>query len=203
MTQRRKYSMNDKLDAMFHCILRIQELCVVIIILLVLSFFVSCARADTYLFPVKEPIYIKNKILCTAWYSYRRADMGGKQYRALNLPSREGSEILACASGKVIDTGYQRYAGVYIKIKIDNTNIVYEVNHLSNWNVKKGEDVKRGDVIGYVGRSGRTTGAHLRIVFYKDGEKMFINATTWGLDPYKDFEYSAGSSRDELRFDFL
>lgn len=175
----------------------------VIILIGICSQSIAGSSANSgYLFPLKEPVKLKGQIVCSAWYSYKRADMNGQKYQALNYPCREGSEILAPEDGIVLDTGYAKYAGVFVKILIPKTGEVIEFDHLSNWSVVRNQKVTRGSVIGYTGRTGRTTGAHLRIVLYKNGNKSFAGASTWGMN-YDDFVYIAGSSREELKFDFL
>lgn len=151
------------------------------------------AKDTGYLFPLKEPVYTHGKILCTSWYSKLRTEIiNGKrttyQYKALNYPSKYGTDILASGDGVVIDTLIDGYEGGTITIQYDN-GLTMRVCHLSKQLVLDGMRVKRGQVIGKVGRSGRTTGSHLRIVIEKNGERVFCNAETWGMK-YTDFNYS-------------
>ena len=64
-------------------------------------------------------------------------------------------------------SGYGRH------IRIDHGfNYVSLYAHLSRYNVKKGQKVKRGDVIGYVGSTGRSVAPHLHYEIFKDGERI-------------------------------
>lgn len=190
-----------------------------IIIILALILFPVIGTTETiitdYAFPLQEPVYIGNKILCTAWYSYKRQDMNGTKYQALNYPAREGSIVLACNSGQVISCGQMsgdRYSGWKVVILQDD-GVTVEYCHLSNqWVLPPrigpkgialpGSKVSKGDPIGTVGRTGRTTGSHLRIVFLKSGKRMFVAAETFGK-AYDDFEYRVGNTKDDLKFDLL
>lgn len=81
-----------------------------------------------------------------------------------------GTPVLAIGDGKVIKTGYSKGNGNMIKIK---HNSVYATAylHLSRYGkgVKTGAYVKQGDIIGYVGSTGLSTGPHLDFRFYKNG----------------------------------
>jgi murein DD-endopeptidase MepM/ murein hydrolase activator NlpD len=81
-----------------------------------------------------------------------------------------GTPVLAIGDGKVIRTGYSRGNGNMIKIQ---HNSVYATAylHLSRYGrgIKTGAYVKQGDIIGYVGSTGLSTGPHLDFRFYKNG----------------------------------
>lgn len=154
---------------------------------LFLFIFVGFARAD-YLFPLKEPVYVGKKILCTSWYSKYRTENGKTyQYKAWNLPAKYGSEILCPENGVIINTQIAGYEGAIITIKFDDGNEM-TFCHLSKYEILKGR-VSTGSVIGYVGTSGRSTGPHVRIRIDKNGERQFISSKTWGLE-YNKFYYS-------------
>jgi len=44
--------------------------------------------------------------------------------------------------------------------------------HLSGYNVRRGQRVKRGEIIGYVGNTGRSAGSHLHYEIFKDGKRI-------------------------------
>jgi len=81
-----------------------------------------------------------------------------------------GTPVLAVGDGKIIKTGYTRGNGNWIKIQ---HNSVYATAylHLSRFGkgIKTGTYVKQGDIVGYVGSTGLSTGPHLDFRFYKNG----------------------------------
>ncbi|MDE1162887.1 MAG: M23 family metallopeptidase [Acidobacteriaceae bacterium] len=84
----------------------------------------------------------------------------GEFHKGVDIGSPQGTPVHAPAPGRVIKAsmgnGYGR------EIEIDHGNgIVTVYGHLSGWNVTAGETVVKGQVIGFVGHSGRTTGNHL------------------------------------------
>ncbi len=84
-------------------------------------------------------------------------------YNAVDLGTHVGTPVMAAASGTVIvarSSGYNGGYGEYIAINHPNgTQTVY--GHLSKVLVSPGEDVERGQVIGFSGNTGRSTGPHL------------------------------------------
>ena len=84
----------------------------------------------------------------------------GEFHKGVDIGSPDGTPVHAPADGRVVKagpgTGYGR------EIEIDHGNgIITVYGHLSGYNVTVGEQVVKGQVIGYVGHSGRTTGSHL------------------------------------------
>lgn len=84
-----------------------------------------------------------------------------------------GTPIYAVGSGVVVEKGYTRGNGNYIKIKHDNT---YQTQylHMSGFakGIKKGSYVSQGQVIGYVGSTGLATGPHVCFRFWKNGRQV-------------------------------
>ncbi len=84
----------------------------------------------------------------------------GEFHKGVDIGGTDGTPVLAPADGRVIKAslaeGYGR------EIEIDHGNgIITLYGHLSGYDVMVGESVFRGQVIGYVGHSGRATGSHL------------------------------------------
>jgi murein DD-endopeptidase MepM/ murein hydrolase activator NlpD len=77
--------------------------------------------------------------------------------------------ILAPADGRIIRAGKDRLLGNYIKIE-HSSKIKTLYGHLASIAVKSGSHVKRGEVIGYMGNSGRSTGTHLHYSVSVDGK---------------------------------
>ena len=88
--------------------------------------------------------------------------------------------VCAFDSGEVIEAGYNSRSGYYCKIRHDETAVsLYGHFKKDTMKVKKGDRVARGDVLGYMGSTGRSTGAHLHFGISLFGE--------W-VDPEKYFD---------------
>ena len=105
-----------------------------------------------------------------------------------------GTPVHAIGDGMVIKTTYDKSAGRMVKIR---HNSVYTTSylHLSRFKkgIKPGAYVKQGDVIGYVGSSGLSTGPHLDFRFYKNGHPV---------DPLKVEAPSVEPIREENKASF-
>ncbi|HZD33191.1 MAG TPA: M23 family metallopeptidase [Candidatus Angelobacter sp.] len=84
----------------------------------------------------------------------------GAFHSGVDISCHYGSPIIAPADGVVTYADF--YSGYGRLIEIDHGNgIVTRYGHLSGFTVTDGQSVRKGEVIGYVGMSGRSTGAHL------------------------------------------
>lgn len=93
-----------------------------------------------------------------------------RPHHGVDYAAPVGTPVLAVGDGQVTAAAYERGGGNYVKIK---HNGVYNTSylHLSRFGkgIRKGVWVKQGDVIGYVGSTGLSTGPHLDFRFYKNG----------------------------------
>ena len=93
-----------------------------------------------------------------------------RPHHGVDYAAPRGTPVLAIGDGQVIAAAYERGGGNYIKIK---HNGVYRTTymHLQGFarGIRRGVYVKQGDVIGYVGSTGLSTGPHLDFRFYKNG----------------------------------
>jgi murein DD-endopeptidase MepM/ murein hydrolase activator NlpD len=85
---------------------------------------------------------------------------GAEFHKGLDISTRFGKEIVAPADGLVIVSAYDQQEGNYIKID-HGRGLATGFAHLSRMVARHGMRVKRGDIIGYVGDTGRSTGSHL------------------------------------------
>ena len=96
-----------------------------------------------------------------------------KKYRAhlgVDYAARPGTPIRAAGSGRVIFAGYTRGYGKLIKIQhSDGYMTLYAHQRAFRKGIKRGKYVKKGQVIGYVGSTGLSTGPHLHFGLYKNG----------------------------------
>ncbi|MFQ5603786.1 MAG: M23 family metallopeptidase [bacterium] len=94
-----------------------------------------------------------------------------KHHNGIDLTARYGTKVYAAAAGVVefVRTKYRLNAG-YGRVVIINHGNGYKTlyGHLSKIKVKKGQKVKRWDVIGLSGNTGRATGPHLHYEVWKD-----------------------------------
>lgn len=99
-----------------------------------------------------------------------------KRHWGMDFSAERGSPIYATGDGK-ISRADNRAAGFGNHIRIDHGfGYVSIYAHLDlvqeKFSVRKGDKVKRGDIIGYVGSSGRSVAPHLHYEITKDGEKL-------------------------------
>lgn len=81
-------------------------------------------------------------------------------HEGLDISTEKGNPVFATADGTVGSAAYSGDYGNLIVLHHD-FDLTTRYGHLSKFNVKPGDRVRRGDVIGYVGSTGRSTGAHL------------------------------------------
>ena len=90
-----------------------------------------------------------------------------RKHQGVDLGAPRGTPIIATRSGKVVFATWNKSAGYYVKIDHgDGFASVYM--HMTHYIVKKGDTVKAGQTIGYVGSTGTSTGNHLHFgISYK------------------------------------
>lgn len=81
-------------------------------------------------------------------------------HAGIDIAADSGTPIYAAFSGDVIVADYDEWNGYYIKLQHDG-DIMTVYCHCKSLCVKKGDKVEAGDVIGYVGSTGSSTGPHL------------------------------------------
>ncbi len=84
----------------------------------------------------------------------------GEFHKGVDIGSPDGTPVYAPAAGRVTMAGMGN--GYGREIEVDHGNgIITVYGHLQGYNVVAGQMVAKGEVIGFVGHSGRTTGSHL------------------------------------------
>lgn len=95
-----------------------------------------------------------------------------KMHKGMDFTAPRGTPIFASGDGKVVRAD-NRSSGYGKHIRIDHGyGYLSLYAHLSKYNVSRGQKVKRGDLIGFVGNTGRSEAPHLHYEVWKDGEKI-------------------------------
>ena len=98
-----------------------------------------------------------------------------RPHKGTDFAAPVGTPILSTANGTVTEVSYTRANGRYVKVKHNNTYTTQYL-HMQKANVKIGQFVEQGDVIGFVGMTGYTSGPHVCYRFWKNGLEV---------DPFK------------------
>ena len=137
-----------------------------------------------FILPIKVPDGSKGKAY---WFSsgfgYRKHPITKKRdfHNGLDISAPKGTPVLAPADGEIIKVLRDRFLGKMIRIRHKSTHMETMYGHLSKFadgvpvgrRVKK--KVKRGDIIGYVGNSGVSTGSHLHYGVYDTRKRRWKN----------------------------
>lgn len=96
-----------------------------------------------------------------------------RQHNGIDFTAKKGTPVYATGDG-IIKRADNRSSGYGKHIRIDHGHgYVSLYAHLNGYNVRRGQRVKRGEIIGFVGNTGRSAGAHLHYEIFKD--KKHIN----------------------------
>lgn len=90
-------------------------------------------------------------------------------HQGIDISTDKGQPVVAPADGTVESAAYSGDYGNLVTLK-HRFGLTTRYGHLSGFEVKAGQEVKRGDVIGYVGSTGRSTGAHLHYEILVNGQ---------------------------------
>lgn len=121
---------------------------------------------------LKSPL---NYARISSGYSYQRTNPVTKQvtpHRAIDYAADAGTPVIATADGKVTTAGSKGGLGITVELK--HGGYMTQYAHLSKIakGVKNGADVTQGDVIGYVGSTGISTGPHLQYAMFENGNPI-------------------------------
>ena len=96
-----------------------------------------------------------------------------KMHRGTDFAAPTGTPIVASGSGIIEQVGWNGAYGKYIRIK-HNSKYKTAYAHLNGYarGIKKGAKVRQGQIIGYVGSTGRSTGPHLHYEVLVNGKRM-------------------------------
>ena len=124
------------------------------------------------------------------WYSsgfgWRTHPLTKKRefHQGLDIKTQSGVPVIAAATGSVVKIGTSGYLGKTIEIDHEGEKFKTLYAHLKGYaeGLKVGEKVTRGQIIGYVGNTGRSTGAHLHYGVYDMPKERWVNPIKYILD---------------------
>lgn len=125
-------------------------------------------RIAAYKMPFSMPVH--DSFRWTSGFGYRNdpKGMGVRMHTGTDLAGAYGTPIFATGDGVVIHAGWENGYGQSIVIQHD-FGLKTRYGHLSQIRVDEGQKVSRGDRIGDMGNSGRSTGTHLHYEVIVDG----------------------------------
>ena len=124
--------------------------------------------------PSIQPIQNKDLKRMASGYGWRIDPFTKKRRRhfGMDFSAVRGTPVYATGNG-IIKRVDNRAAGFGKHIRIDHGfGYVSIYAHLDKYNVKRGQKVKRGQIIGFVGNTGRSVAPHLHYEIVKDGKKL-------------------------------
>ena len=116
-----------------------------------------------------------------------------RPHKGTDFAAPIGTPIMATANGTIVESTRRGGNGKFVKIR-HNATYSTQYLHMKAQNVKKGEFVKQGDIIGWVGMTGNTGGPHVCYRFWKNGKQV---------DPFKQELPDAEPISDSLKVKYL
>ena len=131
--------------------------------------------------PAIQPLNNENLTRMASGYGWRSDPFtkARKMHWGMDFTAPKGTPVYASGDGKIVradnnSSGYGKH------IRIDHGyGYLSLYGHLSQYNVTKGQKVKRGDLIGFVGSTGRSEAPHLHYEVWKDKDQLLLRQ----LDP--------------------
>ncbi len=142
-------------------------------------------RAPVKFSRISSRYNLKRKI---RYYGYKVRPHRGTDYAA-----PVGTPIMATADGTVTESTRKGGNGKYVKVRHNGTYSTQYL-HMRKQKVKRGEFVRQGDVIGWVGMTGNTGGPHVCYRFWKNGRQV---------DPFREKLPAAEPLPEDVRLDYF
>jgi murein DD-endopeptidase MepM/ murein hydrolase activator NlpD len=140
-----------------------------------LEHFVKSKQEMLTAIPAIQPLSNKNLERLASGFGYRIDPIykTPKMHTGLDFTAATGTPIYATGDGTVETAGFDNGGG-YGNHVIINHGYGYETlyGHMTKIKTHRGERVKRGQVIGWVGSTGKSTGPHCHYEVIKNGEKI-------------------------------
>lgn len=116
-----------------------------------------------------------------------------RPHKGTDYAAPVGTPIIATADGTVTESTRKGGNGKYVKIRHNGTYSTQYL-HMKKQSVKKGDFVRQGDVIGWIGMTGNTSGPHVCYRFWKNGKQV---------DPLREKLPTAKPIASDLRASYL
>ena len=160
----------------------------------------AAARADAEYFGERQLMVPVVGVAPTALRdSYNAARSGGRTHRALDIPARRGTPVLAAAEGTILSMRQNTLGGTTLYLLDSQRRFVYYYAHLERYHdrMSQGVEVRQGDVLGYVGTSGNAPRnfphLHFQALRVDPSRRDWWNGSPVDIRPY--FR-TAGRERD-------
>lgn len=145
---------------------------------------------------LKAPLRFKTVRITSRYNLRRRIALYGNKirpHRGTDFAAPIGTPIISTANGTVVESARRGGNGNYVKVK-HNSTYTTQYLHMKKRGVKVGDYVKQGDVIGWVGMTGNTSGPHVCYRFWKNGVQV---------DPFKQKLPEAEPIKESLKEIYL
>ncbi|MFO7735519.1 MAG: M23 family metallopeptidase [bacterium] len=109
----------------------------------------------------------------TSHFGYRRDPFTGRRrfHNGIDIIARRNTSVRAAADGRVIQSGWKGNFGKTVVIQHeDGKKTLYA--HLNRINIRAGQNIRMGEIIGGAGKTGRSTASHLHFTVYEDGKAV-------------------------------
>ena len=149
--------------------------------------YINAYQQQLFAYPLILPVKLQqdNGEQHTFWYSshfgWRNHPLTKNRefHQGLDIKTRAGVPVIAAANGTVVHVGEKGYLGNTIEITHEISGYKTLYAHLQGYaeGLKVNQEVVRGQIIGYVGNTGRSTGAHLHYGIYDIEKEKWMNPT--------------------------
>ncbi|MFD0701516.1 M23 family metallopeptidase [Myroides pelagicus] len=149
--------------------------------------------------PAIQPVKNEDLKRMASGYGYRSDPFTKikKFHAGMDFSAETGTPVYATGDGKVIRANNQ-LSGYGNLIEIDHGyGYLTRYAHLYKYNTKQGQSVKRGDIIGYIGSTGRSSGPHLHYEVHYQGNVVNPLNYYYGDISAKEFELLSQEANQE------
>ncbi len=143
-----------------------------------------------FVYPLASPAPV------TSRFGWRVHPISGSRrfHAGMDFGAPEGAPIVAAARGRVVIANWHGGYGKAVVIEHNNGKLQTLYGHMSEILVEEGQEIPQGTVIGRVGSTGRSTGAHLHF------ETQAATSDGWvAVDPQLDVQYALSDLQQSLQ----